>query len=57
MHEASEVVRVAAPIATAGGVAAFMGLIKARKFRRVPVVAHSSSPRDAAHTPKTDRTK
>lgn len=57
MHEASELIQVAAPIASAGGLATVMGLLKTRKVRRVRVIAQSSSPRDAARIPITDRTK
>lgn len=50
MHEASELVQAAAPIASAGGVAALIGFVRARQLRRVRVVSQTQPPRDGAHT-------
>ena len=49
MHEASELVQVAAPIASAGGVAALIGFVRTRQVRRVRVVSQTPPPRDHAH--------
>jgi hypothetical protein len=46
MHEVSELVQLAAPIASVGGAAAMMRLIRVREARRVLRSASTQSARD-----------
>ncbi len=48
MHEVSEVMQLAAPIASVGGLAAAVQLLRAREARRVQVLKNLKSPEEAS---------
>lgn len=57
MHEVSELVRLAAPIASVGGVAAMVGLLRAREARWPSGSTQASSAGDTTHAVLGDKSE